>query len=305
MENKQDKICAELSAVFDKIDSISPLVKSFLSLEKQTPVSIFMDCFRTNPNTKEVHFDNKLAEINRIKIEGSVLPLVVIQEIYSHLLANSRFKVDDLIRWIKKHLPQYKIELGKTFDSANLVLWIKKNLPEYKIPSGQVLKAADFFEKNTHIFNIWIFEESLRKTLTSILNSIKDKEFNFLCLSTLSGKALVLDLQMCRGRRFCAVSTCNTSTILFCPNCRIQFYCSREHQKEDWPRHKGACGTCKKKKTRRLLYQVLKEKNIPLIISPSGSQTFALQVYYTSEEEAKAKLERLKKYYTKLETCFL
>lgn len=305
MENQEAKLCEELSQVWNEIDSISPLVKSFLSLEKQTSVAIFMDCFRTNPNTREVSFDVKLAEINRIKVEGSVLPLVVIQEIYSNLLANSRLHVGDLIEWIRKNLPEYKIEFGKKFDCANLVSWIQKNLPEYKIQHGKKVEPQDFFEKNSHIFSTWIFEESLTKILTSILDCIKNTKLNFLCLTTLTGKMLLLDLQMCRGRRFCAIPTCRISSTLFCANCRINFYCGPEHQKEDWSSHKAACGTCKEKKTRQLLYQVLKEKNVPLMISPSGSQTFCLEVHYLSEEEARAKVERLKKYSKELQSCFL
>jgi len=50
------------------------------------------------------------------------------------------------------------------------------------------------------------------------------------------------------NKKSCAVCGVEHLKLFLCARCESIRYCSAEHQKEDWPRHKANCKRCKKKK---------------------------------------------------------
>ena len=48
-----------------------------------------------------------------------------------------------------------------------------------------------------------------------------------------------------------------------CARCRLDFYCGKEHQLLDWPRHKRGCGALELRLDQRLGRHLVAAKDIP------------------------------------------
>lgn len=72
---------------------------------------------------------------------------------------------------------------------------------------------------------------------------------------------------------------CEKSASLRCSNCKIQFYCTKDHQRNDWQRHKSKCRAWEIKEdaklgrhlvaTRDLHPEELIITELPLVIGPA------------------------------------
>lgn len=49
-----------------------------------------------------------------------------------------------------------------------------------------------------------------------------------------------------------ACAICKKFATMRCGNCKTQFYCTKEHQKEDWTRHKTSCRSWEVKENQEL-----------------------------------------------------
>ena len=48
-----------------------------------------------------------------------------------------------------------------------------------------------------------------------------------------------------------------------CKVCRLDYYCGKQHQREDWPRHKKGCGAVELRVDPRLGRHLVAKKDIP------------------------------------------
>lgn len=71
--------------------------------------------------------------------------------------------------------------------------------------------------------------EGAPEEVTTALSSFSEREIEILT----NNVGIFTDI--------CALANCNMNTNLKCGRCLSTYYCSKEHQRIDWPRHKHAC----------------------------------------------------------------
>jgi hypothetical protein len=345
--SKANKAQDEYQQILTQIISISPLVETFLHHQETTSeIGIVLEALTRSPE------ELKHRGILRVNV---TLPHTLVYEIYRRHVKTRNVNLDKVTLWAKNKLKEYKVFEEKVLLSRR---WFEENPQIYN-----KIIFRDSIKKFIGLLRSWINDTSLHTVLVESWNgsfTVLDLKITYNRRGCFCGRTVLYrdpdtikpcsvdckkcisykDCVYCRYCRSCPLckncpkcvrcknsskkTICIKNSNKHCDNCRITFYCSREHQREDWSDHKWECQKWDPKKAKlakKILFQILFVLLAPLserqpIVWVGGSDPETdknrgikpgreVKMFPCSYINKENKTKILKSYYEKLKTCMV